>query len=564
MAPDAESRPLTCTRGVRAAALLASAVLLAACATPRDSRPGAGAVPPAAPNDSAQAAPPAPAAAPAPPRRRITTIVELPAGSIPDFYALPAPPGSLLERLVGQFALPDSHNAAIERETRWFAAHPDYLERVFERARRYLPHVAAEIESRSLPGELAFLPIVESAFDPFAYSHGRASGMWQIIPGTGTRFGLKQNWWYDGRRDVVDSTRGALDYLEYLVEHFDGDWLLAIAAYNSGEGNVRRAIRANAAAGRPTDFWSLRLPAETEAYVPRLIGLTALLRNPATHGLDLPFLPDAPAFAQVDLDGQLDLALAAELADISLEELYALNPGFNRWATDPDGPHRLQLPVEAAVRFVEAVAGVPASERVRWLRYRIRPGDSLIAIAGKHHTTVDVLQQVNGLKGSTIRAGAWLMVPTATRGTSDYTLSAANRLAATQNRERPGRTKDSYTVRPGDSLWSIARSHGVGVRDLAAWNGMAPRDTLTVGRSLVVWRPAGKAAVAAPASGAPGRIRQVRYTVRAGDSLHRIASKFRVTVNDLLSWNRLDGGKYLQPGQKLVMFVDVMAQSGGG
>jgi len=471
----------------------------------------------------------------------------------------------LLERLRSGFALPPIEHKSVTQHADWFARHPAYLERVFTRASTYLPHVADEVEARGLPGELAFLPVIESAFDPFAYSHGRAAGLWQIIPGTGTRFGLKQNWWYDGRRDVVESTRAALDYLEYLHGLFDGDWLLAVAAYNCGEGTVGRAIRNNRAAGRPTDFWALRLPAETRGYVPRLLGLAAVLADPAQFELELPLIPNMPAFTTVELDGQIDLAVAAELAGIELAELQMLNPGFNRWATDPDGPHRIQLPVDAAEGFVVAIADLPASDRVRWHRHQVRPGDTLGALARRYRTTVGVLQSVNGLSGTQIRLGSHLMVPTSTRSLADYPLSADNRLASTQQRERAGRVRSEHTVRNGDSLWSISRRHGVGVRELAAWNGMAPGDTLAVGRKLVVWQRGGTQAAPTitPASAAEPLIRRVNYTVRRGDSLYRIANNFRVSVADIKRWNSLDGERYLQPGQRLILHVDVTAQSGG-
>lgn len=468
----------------------------------------------------------------------------------------------LFEQLRGGYALPAVDNDAVRRHADWYGRHPDHLERVLNRARPYLPHVAAELSARGLPAELAFIPVIESAFDPFAYSHGRAAGLWQIVPGTGRRFGLKQNWWYDGRRDVVESTRAALDYFEYLHKFFDGDWLLAVAAYNSGEGTVRRAIRSNQDAGRPTDFWSLRLPAETRSYVPRLLGLAAVLADPEAYSLSLPSVAPTPAFAKVELDGQIDLAVAAELAGIDLADLQALNPGFNRWATDPDGPHQLLLPPDAAASFLAALAELPPTERIRWHRHQVAAGDTLGGIARRYRTTVRVLQSVNGLSGTNIRLGSHLMVPTSTRSLDDYPLSAANRLASTQQRERSGRVRAEHTVRNGESLWTISRKHGVGVRELAAWNGMAPGDTLAVGRKLVVWLH-GDAASAASAPARNATLRRVHYTVRQGDSLYRIANNFRVSVDDIKRWNKLDGKRYLQPGQRLILHVDVTAQSGG-
>jgi len=546
-------------------ACLLVAVSLAACATPRGESPEV-----LAETEPTGVNPPAPAPQPSASARRgplttpDTTALPSPGPSVADLPDEP-PVGDLLERLRAGFALPPADQAAVAQQADWYARHPAYLDRVFTRARPYLPHVATEVEARGLPAELAFLPVIESAFDPFAYSHGRAAGMWQFIPGTGKRFGLKQNWWYDGRRDVVESTRAALDYLEYLHGLFDGDWLLAVAAYNCGEGTVGRAIRKNQAAGRPTDFWSLRLPAETRGYVPRLLGLADVIAAPDKYKIELPSIPDEPVFTAVELGGQIDLAVAAELAGIELAALQALNPGFNRWATDPDGPHRLQLPLEVADDFALAVAALDPSERVRWHRHQVRSGDTLGGLARRYKTTVAVLKSVNDLSGTQIRVGSHLMVPTSTRSIEDYPLSADNRLASTQQRERAGRVRSEHTVRNGDSLWSISRRHNVGVRELAAWNGMAPGDTLSVGRTLVVWRPGGATSatsVARPPTAAP-QLRKVNYTVRRGDSLYRIANNFRVSVNDIKRWNRLDGKKHLQPGQRLILHVDVIAQSGG-
>jgi membrane-bound lytic murein transglycosylase D len=548
----------------RLACLLVT-VSLAACATPRGESPDILAEAEPTGVTSQTPAPQPAGSARRGPRTAPDATTAIPAETFAAETPAEPPIEDLLERLRAGFAMPPADHAAVAQHADWYARHPAYLDRVFTRARPYLPHVAAEVEARGLPAELAFLPVIESAFDPFAYSHGRAAGMWQFIPGTGKRFGLKQNWWYDGRRDVVESTRAALDYLEYLHELFDGDWLLAVAAYNCGEGTVGRAIRKNQAAGRPTDFWSLQLPAETRGYVPRLLGLADVIAAPDKYELELPPIPDAPVFTAVELDGQIDLAVAAELAGIELAALQALNPGFNRWATDPEGPHRLQLPLEVAEDFALAVAALDPSELVRWHRHQVRSGDTLGGIARRYKTTVAVLQSVNDLSGTQIRVGSHLMVPTSTRSVADYPLSADNRLASTQQRARAGRVRSEHTVRNGDSLWSISRRHNVGVRELAAWNGMAPGDTLSVGRTLVVWRPGGTGsatAAARPPAAAP-QLRKVNYTVRRGDSLYRIANNFRVSVNDIKRWNRLDGKKHLQPGQRLILHVDVIAQSGG-
>ena len=467
-------------------------------------------------------------------------------------------PGDLLARLRSGFTIETSMNSHIQAHLDRFVRHPEYLDLVFNRAQRYMPYIVDELEKRSLPFELALLPIVESAYDPFAYSHGRAAGLWQIIPGTATRFGIRQNWWYDGRRDVVDSTDGALSYLEYLHDLMDGDWLLAIASYNSGEGNVLRAAKRNRSRSRPTDFWNLKLPKETSSYIPKLLALVELVRDPGAFGVDLPELIDTPQFAQTDVGGQLDLALAAELAGVDVDTLYAFNAGFNHWATDPEGPHRLVLPVDVSEGFNEALAALPPDERVRWQRHKVRSGETLSEIAEQYRTTMAAIRGANGIRGNTIRAGKYLTVPVASKPLQDYSQSADARLAKTQNRERAG-NRVEHRVSSGESFWSIGRRYGVGMRQLAAWNGMAPRDTLSIGQKLVVWT--GDATPkAAPA--ANGTTRKLRYIVRSGDSLYLIANRFRITISDLVRWNSIDKDKVLRPGQTLTMYVDVTRQSG--
>jgi membrane-bound lytic murein transglycosylase D len=478
---------------------------------------------------------------------------------------LPELPTDVLCRLRADFSLPVANDPTVERELAWYARNPQYLERVFQRGAPYLFYIAEELERRGMPAELALLPVVESAFDPFAYSHGRASGLWQIIPGTGRRLGLKQNWWFDARRDVVESTRAALDYLQALHAQFEGDWLLAVAGYNSGEGNVARAVRRARAAGHPADFWSIRryLPAETRTYVPRLIAIRALVTDPDAHSVVLPHVPNAPFFAVVETGGQIDMALAAELGELELEQLYELNPGINRWATDPDGPHRLLVPRENASTFAMALAELGDRERVQWTRHQIREGETLSQLADEYHTTEAVLREINGLRGNLIRAGAYLMVPHATASLDSYSQSASERAARQMSRPRSGE-RHSHIVRSGDSLWSISQLYDVNVRDLAAWNAMAPGDVLSVGRELVVWANAAPTATPAssPAPRAQAQIRRVDYVVRRGDSLSLIAGRFRVTVGKLLEWNsKVSTQKYLQPGQRLVLYVDVTKQS---
>jgi len=478
-----------------------------------------------------------------------------------ELESTPVGPADVLARLRRNFELTYVDNSRTEAEKRWFVRHPDYLDRVFTRARRYLPYIVAELERRNLPMELALLPIVESAFDPFAYSHGRAAGLWQMIPGTAKRFGIEQNWWYDGRRDVVDSTRAALDYLEYLYKFNNGDWLNAIASYNSGEGNVRRAVRRNTKANKPVDFWNLKLPRETSMYVPKLLALVEIVADPASYNLTLPVVVDEPQFVLVDIGGQLDLALAAELAGVEVDTVYQYNPGYNRWSTDPSGPHSLVMPIDVAEQFVAALDEVPQSERVRWARHKVKNGEAISEIAEKYNTTVATIRSANNLKGNTIRAGHHLVIPVATKPLSAYSKSADARLARTQNRTRSG-NKVEHIVRSGESFWTISQRYAVTTRQLSAWNGMAPRDTLSIGKKLVVWTNAAiDTPHTSPTQALGNTTRKLNYTVRNGDSLYLIARRFRVGIDQIARWNGIDKNKLLQPGQKLTMYVDVTAQS---
>ncbi|RZU98016.1 LysM peptidoglycan-binding domain-containing protein [Spiribacter vilamensis] len=461
------------------------------------------------------------------------------------------------ERIRRGYAIPDHDNQRVRRQLADYATYGDYWRRVSQRARPYLYHIVETLESRDMPLELALLPIIESAFRPFAYSHGSAAGIWQFVPATGRHYGLAQNWWYDGRRDVLAATAAAVTYLSYLGEMFEGDWLLATAAYNAGEGTVLRAIERNRQAGRPTDYWSLDLPRETMNYVPRLLAISELVANPSAHGVELEPIPNDPVVIAVDLDRQIDLALAAELANIDMETLYQLNPGYNRWATPPSGPHRLLLPKDHAPRFRQALEGTPETAWMRWQRHRIGRGDTLGGIADEYHTTVASLRDANQLDGDTIRRGDHLLVPIASRPSGEYAMTAGARRQATRDRSRGDGERRRYAVRSGDSLWGIARRFNVGVRELASWNGMAPGDTLKVGEQLVVWTRSRDASSIAASS----RLQSVTYSVRQGDSLYRIARQFNVSVGDLRRWNELSPGTYLQPGQELQMKVDVTAQS---
>jgi membrane-bound lytic murein transglycosylase D len=438
-------------------------------------------------------------------------------------------------------------NPRISAELDWFGSHQKYINRVTDRATPYLYYVAKELERHNVPMEIALLPIVESAYDPFAYSHGKAAGMWQFISSTGELYGLKQNWWYDGRRDVRESTRAAIAYLSYLAKHYHGDWELALAAYNTGQGNVDRAIRRNKKQGLATDFWSLKLPRETTAYVPRLLAVARIIADPAAYDLTLNSIPNTPYFAAVSIGSQIDLAEASQMADITTEEMYRLNPGFNRWATDPRGPFELLIPLDKAERFNKQLTEQASSNRVNWQQYQVVAGDSLNLIAKRHNTSVAAISEANRLRDSTIYAGRTLVIPLA--GSSLHRGKSAT--APAQRFE--------YSVRPGDSFWAIARQHKVSEQQLRKWNGLSSDAPLLAGSQLTLWRsPTSKQASNSVNQPLPAPyIRKVGYTVRRGDTLSQIASKFSVNLNDVRKWNPLQQSENLLPGQRLTLYVDI-------
>ena len=267
-------------------------------------------------------------------------------------------------------------------------------------------------------------------------------------------------------------------------------------------------------------------------------------------------------FEVVPLDSQLDLAQAARLADIDIEELYRFNPGFNQWATDPSGPHRLLIPIDQSETFKTRLAKLPKNERLTWNRYSVKRGDSLIKIARKFHTTPTLIQQVNRLRSNKIKVSQKLLIPVASQGKSYYDLSSQNRLSSKQSKFKAptGTNKMTYTVKRGDTIWDLSLKHKVGVRSIAKWNGMAPTDVLKPGTKLLIYSKANTAqATEKLPSLRPDRemIKRVGYRVRKGDSLARIANKFGVSIKQLVSWNNLDRKKYLQPGQKLTIYVDI-------
>lgn len=470
---------------------------------------------------------------------------------LPDMHDI-AQAGNLWERTRAGFKLDLSlDNDRIAAQRNWYAQHQSHLDRVAIRASRYLFHTVSEAEKRGLPTELALLPIIESAYDPFAYSRASAAGIWQFIPGTGKIFGLKQNWWFDGRRDLIESTRAAYDFLTQLQTKF-GSWELALAAYNAGPGAVQRAIDRNVADGLPTDFWSLRLPPETMSYVPRFLAMAQLIKSPESFGISLRPVVDQPYFRIVGTNGQIDLAAAASLAGVSLKELYQLNPGFSRWATDPEGPHRLLVPASLPIDFEQQISALPAPERMIVEHYRVKRGDNLFKIAKQFGVSPAELKRMNKLRSNRVATGSTLVVTRARASSEAYALSQDQRTARSEKADAGKTTR--YKVRRGDTLSSLARKSGVSVLQLARLNGLGTKSHLKPGQSLKILKSQQESSTRT-ASRASGKksTKRISYEVRKGDTLFSIGKRYNVSVKQIRNWN--SASRSIRPGQDLVIYV---------
>jgi membrane-bound lytic murein transglycosylase D len=452
------------------------------------------------------------------------------------------------DRLRLGFAIDAPPDPQIEVELRWYVDHPLFLENSLQRSGRYLFHILNEIERRELPTELALLPIVESGFQAHAVSRSNAVGLWQFLSETGKDYGLQQTAWVDQRRDVIESTRAALDYLSTLAQQFNGDWTLALAAYNGGPGYISRMCEANRAAGRGADFLDLPLRNETRCYVPKLMALKRLVENPERYGITLPDIPNEPYFTTVDVHGPIRLDLLGAVENLSPDEIRALNGGYNGGSTPPGGPHRVLVPVEAAEQARQALATMPRvavappqptgdlpQRRVQWRRHKVQPGETLTGLASKYRVSIAALRQANGLHTGMLRKDQDLLIPV---------------VYAADTRPGPARGCDGERVvhraKPGETLWAIARRYQVDVSRITACNPALAGGRIAAGQTVSVFRAAEATAVADAS-------RRHTYTVRQGDTAWRIAQNFGVSLEQLQRWN--DGLKTrpLQPGDRLTV-----------
>ncbi len=466
---------------------------------------------------------------------------------------------NLWERLFDLYDLPPIEHEEIDRELEWFVHHPTYIDRVQTRAEPFLYSIVRQLEKQEIPGEIALLPIIESAFQPQAVSPANAAGLWQFIPATGKRYGLKQNRSYDGRRDVYASTRAAIKYLKKLHNDFNGDWLLAIAAYNCGEGAVARAVQKNLVRNKPTDFWSLDLPGETRSYVPRLLAVARLFEGADQYGIDLHPIPNTAIFKTVKVNTQLNLALAADAADIPLDKLQALNPGFKEKIADANGSYRLFIPAEKTDEFKNALyrlaqegqaGAVSRTSREEWDTTERKPAEK--------HSDDKLASQDTGkvVKARvTVAEEAHPSVTARKAVPAKLAVAANERTPSAREAKQDDHSgkKSNYVVQPGDTLWSIAKRHSVDVDQINKWNELSAKKGIRDGQTLVIWnKDAGKKLTLAASGIRPAQ--SISYKIREGDNLFSISKRFGVSVADLRKMNGSElNTKQMQPGKSITV-----------
>lgn len=448
--------------------------------------------------------------------------------------------GNLWDDMQDNLQLPDaSDQPRVQAQIKWFQRHQGYLNHIIKQSAPYIYYIYQQTKIRNLPAELALVPIIESEYNPFAHSKVGAIGLWQMMPGTASGFGLKINWWYDGRRDLIASTKSALDYLSYLHDFFTNDWLLAIAAYDSGEGTVRNAVNYNKRHKRPANFWALHLPKETLIYVPKLLALSAIIRDPYRYNINLMPINDAPYLEQVDVGSQIDLDQAAKLASMKPKQLRFLNPGYRRWATDPDGPYTLLVPANKAAGFRQRLDALPKNQRVTWRVHYVTAGETLSVITHKYRVNMTILKRVNHLKTNIIRPKQKLYIPEHFHGKLKSTIIKQKSTIAEES--LPGPQRVVHLVCNGDTLWTIADKYGVKVRQLCFWNHLTNKTALTKNQKILIWAPPHKYTL---------RTHIFYHKVKPGDSLYVIARHFNSTAKEIKRANHLRNN-IIHVGQKL-------------
>lgn len=374
----------------------------------------------------------------------------------------------------------------VQAQIRWLKTHPSYI-RELAQSEPYIYHIVSEIKKRHLPGELALIPMIESTFDPFAYSNRGAVGLWQIMPKTGDELGLTQDWWFDGRRSIRTSTSAALNYFTYLRDQFHGNWLLAVAAYDAGEGTIGRAVKAVGVSPVQARFWQLAVPVETKNYVPRLLALAEIVQYPERYHVTLPDIPHVPYFEEVTLGNQIDLNRAAKLAGMSYRELLKLNPGYNHWTASPYQSFKLLIPTEKVNDFYKNLALLPRKDRVTWIKHRVQRGETIAQLAQQHFTSIQLIKELNHIKTNHLNTGQTIIVPSQ-KNTVALNAKKQKLSFDTGRFSLPRIYKVLHIVQPLETLDMIARKYHVSTQEIMQWNKLDKNTKLTLNQQLFVWK----------------------------------------------------------------------------
>ncbi len=517
------------------------------------------------------------------------------------------------ERIRSGYEFADLDNKIVRKYEKFYSENPKHMDQIIERARLYLPYIVSEVERKELPLELALLPVVESAYNPRAYSVAGAAGLWQFMPFTGKQYGLKQDWWYEGRRDIIESTDAALRHLQDLGVAFDNDWHLALAAYNAGMYGVKRAIRKNVKRNKPTDYSSLDLRLETRHFVPKLIAVRNIIADPEAFGVTLPDLSMSSTFEIIDFNFQVDLGIMASATNIDEFKLAQFNPGLRRTVTPPGGPYRILVPAGSQQTVLDWKTSLAPSHAVTTVLHNVSSGDVLSRIAQEYNVSVAAIMSVNSMRSDMIRVGETIRIPRPTSiakselgsnfgstvvyrvkrgdvlgtiaekfGVSVSKIRSANllhsnlirvgqklqipvpgssidqgKIARSSQPESKGTQHVTHTVRRGDSLYKIASTYDVSVAKLRATNSLES-DRIYVGQKVAIPKetpaPTTKIASAGQSKIVPAT--RFVYTVRSGDTLWDIARTHQTSVSSLMKWNEIGREQILRTGQRIVIYVD--------
>ena len=442
------------------------------------------------------------------------------------------------------FKLEPFDHKLVKRHEKRYTRNPQHFERILERAATYLPYFLEQTNQQNLPTEIVLLPLIESAYNPRVYSSRGAAGLWQFMPATGRLYGLNQDWWYEGRRDITYSTQAALKHLVRLNKKFDGNWPLTFAAYNAGSNGIKRAIKSNQRKDKATDLGSLRLNSETRNYYPKLMAVKNIIQNPTAYGIELPKASPQSPFEIVEFDFQVDLGVLANAIEIDPLQLALLNPGLRRHATPPNGPFRVLVPTKTLNKTLAWKQDLHPSQAISSIVHVVKAGDTLSEIAQEYSVPLASLKTINSKSSYDIRIGEVIRIPVPDASGDNFKATAG---------------WDSldlvHTVVAGDSLSRIAKQYNVKLSNLRAMNGLSPNAHLIkIGQQLQIpdgqlgsYPPTATATAANSAS-------RVTHLVTKGESLWSIARKYKVRVSDILHWNKIGHSAYIHPGQNLTIF----------